>query len=125
MKPAYYFICSRKKQLQIILRNHGNTILTFLADASEIRSKKEFVTDLVTGQLYDSRFSPNLNGHSLALHLLINADGAKFTKSKFGGFWPIDAELVELPKKLQSKFENIILLALWQGESKPAWNVVL
>jgi hypothetical protein len=124
-KPGYYFTCSIKKQLQIIMKNYGAVIIKFLEDANKIRETPDCVTDIVTGQLYKDRCLPNPNKNELFLHLLLNADGAKFTKSKFGSFWPIDAEVVELPKKIRSKFENIVLLLLWQGEKKPPWGQVL
>lgn len=123
-KPFRYFTCNIEKQMQTICRNYGPELLTFLRQASEISASDNRVTDLVTGEFYKSMF-PNPNGSTLQLNLLVNADGAKFTKSKFGSFWPVDALVAELPPKLRTKFENCVLLAFWQGEEKPLWERVL
>lgn len=124
-KPAGFFKCDIEKQIRLVIENHGVRILKFLKETAVFCSTSSSIRDMTSGEYYRNNVLPNPKQDNLKIHLLINADGAKFTKSKTGSFWPIDAQIVELPPKMRVKFENSILFALWQGESKPDWNIVL
>lgn len=124
-KPAYFFNCSIKEQLLLITKEYGTVILDYLKKATETRKLGDRVTDIVTGKLYSKLYPCNPKENELTLNLLLNADGARFTKSKAGSFWPVLAEVVELPRKVRSKFTNVLLLGVWQGETKPIWNKLL
>lgn len=124
-KLKAFFRCNLEAQLKVIIDNFGPEILKFLEETTKFCLSNNAVRDMASGEFYRNNALPNPRGDQLTLHLLVNADGAKFTKSKAGSFWPIDAQIVELPPKLRVKFENSVLFALWQGESKPDWNMVM
>lgn len=120
--PVGLITCSIEKQLQIILNTYGTKILAYLRDTKIVMETEGVYTDLITGELYRS-LQPKFKDGELHLHLVLNSDGAMFSKAKAGGFWPLVSILAELPRKIRTKFQNSILLAFWQGESKPNWNI--
>lgn len=67
----------------------------------------------------------NVLNNSVKLNLIINADGARLRYSRSGEAWPISALIVELPKSLRYKFENVLLLGMWIGNHKPIWDIFL
>lgn len=59
------------------------------------------------------------------LHLMICTDGGNPYKTSSCSYWPLLAVVLDLPPNLRYKTENIILLSLWTGPSKPNWQVYL
>ena len=59
------------------------------------------------------------------VHLVINMDGVPLFKSRKLSVWPFWLQCFNLPPKLRSAFQNISLLAIWYGSTKPNWSRVL
>lgn len=123
-KPVKMIVCSIENQLKLIVATYGSKVLENLRRSEPVATSGEVLTDLLTGKLYQQRY-PNPKDSQLHLHLVFNADGATFSKAPTSSFWPVLGILSELPKKIREKFQNSILLGLWQGQSKPTWDIFL
>ena len=60
----------------------------------------------------------------LNVFLILNSDGVKIMKSASKSIWPVWLAIANLPPKLRSSFENIVLASLWLGDNKPNWDSV-
>lgn len=55
------------------------------------------------------------------IYLQMNTDGGRLQFSS-KSVWPVTFAVLNLPPHRRSKFDNIILGALWMGQGKPDWN---
>ena len=56
------------------------------------------------------------------IYLNMNIDGVALFKSRNFSIGPVWIQIFNLPEKLRGKFQNLALLGLWHGKSKPNWN---
>jgi len=59
------------------------------------------------------------------ISLTCNVDGLPLFKSSKFSLWPLYFIINELPYKLWTLKENMIISGLWFGESKPSLNIYL
>ena len=61
--------------------------------------------------------------HHLALSL--STDGVPIFKSSKVSLWPVYLVVLNLPAKIRTNAENIILCGVWVGPTKPAMKLLL
>ncbi|MEL7307574.1 MAG: DUF1258 domain-containing protein [Pseudomonadota bacterium] len=98
-----------KSQMEILLEQHYDTILAYRSELKygngDVLSSANDIDDM----------------HPMVLHLHLSTDGGQpFTFAK-KNLWPLQAILLDLPFHIRCKKENVLLLALWMGNSKPNW----
>ena len=69
--------------------------------------------------------NPNDASDTLQLHLLLSTDGGNTYRTLSSSYWPLQAVVLDLPPHLRYRYENMILLAIWSGATKPSWNEFL
>lgn len=100
-------------QLELILYSH-------------LKKLKEYRTILKEGNGDISCSSENLNSFDpLVLYLHFSTDGGQFYTYKKRNVWPVHGMLLDLPLKIRSRSENMLLMALWDGSTKPDWSSFL
>ncbi|CAF0987433.1 unnamed protein product [Brachionus calyciflorus] len=67
------------------------------------------------GNIYKKKLE-NLGDDKILISLNLNTDGAPIVKSHNFSFWPICATITELKPSQRDKFENLIILGLWQSD---------
>lgn len=119
-----YYTLPIQKQIESILKRNFNEIL-FYAENLKQKTDAETINDLCHGMVYKNLFNFTSLKNELTIHLLLNSDGALLIKSKKSSFWPVLASIAELPPELRSSYKNLILGAVWGGDTKPQWNKFL
>ena len=105
-----YFDLSR--QIQLILCRHMEDIRRYRNELSGNNG------DVLCN--FDDKDDDNLN-----LHLHFSVDGGQMHSYSKLSMWPVHCTLLDLPLRLRSKRENMIILAIWEGRRKPEWKAFL
>ena len=87
----------------------------------DISLKNNYVSDVLSGA---SQFEISDSIVELTIQLLISLDGACFYESKTDTMWPVQAMVLNLPLSVRQAAENLILMGLYAGKSKPKWDSV-
>lgn len=59
------------------------------------------------------------------LALSLNTDGVPLYKSSTWSLWPVFLTILNLPASIRMKAENVLLIGLWYGPSKPPMKLLL
>lgn len=102
-------------QLQLILSNH------FYA----IKNYQNYTRNCDNGDILCGLDFLTVHDYNIHLHLQINTDGGSPYKTSGYSYWPLSALVLDLPPNLRYNPENILLLSLWRGSSKPMWDFYL
>ena len=62
------------------------------------------------------------SNNQLSVRLILNTDGANVCKSPATSAWPLFIAVADLPPKIRQAFENIVLAALFVGQSIPDFD---
>jgi hypothetical protein len=85
----------------------------------KLKTNSDLISTAMDGSIYNNYLIENKSfKHIISLNL--NSDGAPLAK-KFS-LWPIFASIVELDHETREKYDNIIILGLWLGKSKPLYH---
>lgn len=98
-----------KSQLEILLEQHYQDLLSY---RQELRSGN--------GDVLSS--ADDLDDDPIVLHLHFSTEGSQPFRFAKKNLWPLQAILLDLPYHIRSKKDNLLLLALWLGTSKPNWS---
>lgn len=62
---------------------------------------------------------------TLVIRLMICVDGGNPYQTASCSYWPLLAVILDLPPTIRYRTENILFVALWQGNTKPVWDIFL
>ncbi|XP_041469957.1 uncharacterized protein LOC121419571 [Lytechinus variegatus] len=119
----FFIVLPLAQQLHHLLQytEVGDTILN--RDLKIDASDEDDLTDITDGVKYREMKKDGLLANPENFSLLWNSDGVPIFKSSQTSIWPVLVMINELPIKMRRK--NIMLTALWFGESKPEMSVFL
>lgn len=113
----YFVYINLKKQIEISILRHWNTIIQFREKClCDIQNDNEFI-DVHSGDILKNILIKNSNEYILSFCL--NIDGAnKFKSNKFS-VWPIQLIQNHLPPNIRYLNENLIVCGLFYNKEKP------
>ena len=117
--PKFFLYHSLNEQLQKRINEDKSFANNF--NYYRTREKKEgIISDVFDGEYFKETVSVN-NG----LYVQLNWDGVSPFKSSVHSIWPIYCVILNLPPELRYKPENMFMVGVWFGKSKPKTDVFL
>ncbi|KAK3910766.1 Halomucin [Frankliniella fusca] len=89
------------------------------------KASEENIEDIFDGNIYKDEMNNGFLRNPNNLSFMWYSDGIKIFKSSSFSVWPLCLVINELPYKKRSHPDNILLIGLWFGKSKPNPNVYL
>ena len=106
---------SIEKQLKHFVQKHD--ISKDLEHRFNREKDNDVISDIYDGQMYKSLGNGILTSDRNAMSLSFSCDGVPVFESSNFSIWPLQGMLNELPP--QKRKQNIFLIGLWFGSSKP------
>ena len=78
--------------------------------------------DIVCGDVYQHLLREN---SSFFLSIMLHSDGIPIYRSRTCSVWPILGVVIELPPMARTRTQNVLLISLWIGRSKPNFKLIL
>ncbi|KAK3916672.1 Halomucin [Frankliniella fusca] len=122
---SYFLELPLFHQLQNLLkRDNFYTNLQFRFKENRKRSR-DCIEDIYDGYIYKQQMENGFLSNPSNISFMWYSDGVSIFKSSSFSIWPLCLVINELPYKLRSLPENILLVGLWFGKHKPSPNVFL
>ena len=106
-----YFDISR--QMQLILYRYYDAITEY---RDELRKNNGDVLCSCSDIFIDD---------PLIVYLHLPTDGSQLSTYRRHSIWPVHCTVLDLPLRLRSKRDNLIIISLWESRHKPEWVTLL
>ncbi|KAK3932964.1 Halomucin [Frankliniella fusca] len=122
---SYFLELPLLQQLQnLFSRNdfYQNLQYRFKADR---KYHSDNIEDIYDGEIYKGQMENGFLQNMSNISFMWYSDGVSIFKSSSFSIWPLCLVINELPYKMRTLPENILLVGLWFGKGKPSPNVFL
>ena len=107
------------EQLRLLINQNVHLLRQYQEQARNMTTSD--ANDIVRADVYQSTLSLD---QEFFVSLMIHTDGIPLYKSKNCNAWPMLGAVLELPPFSRTRADNILLLGIWIGKTKPNFDVV-